>query len=133
MKPRPKWIAAISPGKRASRDAYNREAREVIEAARNIPLYCPVALAVWSETIVVECVHHLRGKNCEPLRHDKRGWLLVSMRGHSWIHHNPNKALAAGWRCPNGKWGTPFKDGEAPMPGSVAELEAKNPLRSEAT
>jgi hypothetical protein len=130
MKParKPHWIAAISPSKRASRAAYNREARRVVEVARSARAWCPVALLLWGELRLVEEVHHARGKGSEPLRHDKRGWFLVCRMSHTWIENHKAKARELGWVCPVGKFGTPFKPGEPPMPGSVAEMEAKGKL-----
>ena len=129
MKPsKPKWIAAISPSKRASVAAYNQDARLIVACARSLGWLCPVAFAVWDGARPVECCHHLRGKSCESLRHDRRGWLLVSLAGHAWIHRNPEKARKLGFLGPLGKWGTPFKPDEPPMPGSVAEMEAKGLL-----
>ena len=74
---------------------------------------------------MVEEVHHLRGKASEPLRHDRRDWLLVSREGHGWIDRNRAKARELGFLCPVGKFGTPFKPDEPPMLGSVAEMENK--------
>ena len=125
MKPH-KPIASISPGKRASVAAYNRKARLIVETAQANQCYCPVMLWRWGVLRLVEEVHHLRGKGSEPLRHDRRGWLLVSREGHGWIDRNRAKARERGLLCPVGKWGTPFKPDEPPMPGSVAEMEEKS-------
>lgn len=122
-----KRIPSISPRRRASRDAYGREARKVIIMARTRGHYCPIA-ALWKEIVLVECVHHLRGKHCEELRHDKRGWLLVSLWGHRWIDQNRDEARRRGWLAPLGKWNVKFKPGEPPMPGSVADLQEKGLL-----
>lgn len=132
MKPR-KRIASISFAKRASVAAYNREARSVVEMARSKSLICPVMNWLTGATLLVECVHHCRGKNNEALRHDKRGWLLTTVMGNGWIHKHPSQAREQGFLCPKGKWGTPFKPNEPPMPGSVAELESKNFLCTKAT
>lgn len=132
MKPR-KRIAAISESKRASVAAYNQDARLIVACARSLGWMCPIALELWGEEILVECVHHLRGKNCEALRHDRRGWLLVCRKSHSWIDRNRNMAREYGFLCWLGKWGVPFKPGEAAHPGSVADMEAKNLLRSPET
>ena len=128
MKPRQKRIASISPSKRASRAAYAREAKAVVGMARAAFLQCPVCDEMLYEYRPVDCVHHLRGKGSEALRHDKRGWLLVSLAGHAWIDRNRVMARVRGWLCPAGKWGTPFKPDEPAMPGSVADLEAKGIL-----
>ena len=133
MKRKPKWIAAISPSKRASVEAYNREARRVVMDAQERGVECPVALAIWGEIWIVTEIHHARGKLCEALRHDKRGWFLVCRKAHSWIDRNRQKAQSKGWLCPLGKWGSPFRSNEPPMPGSVAEMEAKNLLRPAGT
>jgi len=119
MKPR-KRIASISEEKRASVAAYNREARRVVVLAREHGLICPVSLKVFRVEVHVEEIHHLRGKGCEALRHDKRGWMLINRLGHFWAGNNRKKARELGFLCPLGKWGTPFKPGEPPMPGSVA-------------
>jgi len=126
---KPKWIAAISPSKRASRDAYNREARTLVAVAQSMHYCCPVMNWFDGVVVPVECIHHLRGKNCEALRHDKRGWFLVSLRGHELITSNRALARKHDWLCPLGKWGTPFKPDEPPMPGSVADLEAQGILK----
>jgi hypothetical protein len=125
---KPRSIASISPSKRASRSEYNRESVSVVQLARILGRVCPITLAVYEKQVLVECVHHLRGKNCEALRHDKRGWMLTSVAGNGWVHRNPSEAIKRGFLCPRGKWGTPFKPGEAPMPGSVADLESKEIL-----
>jgi hypothetical protein len=125
MKPR-KLIAFISPSKRASRATYNQEARRVVAEAQALNVRCPVMN--WCGVILpITCVHHMRGKNCEALRHDKRGWLLVSLTGHAWIDTNREEARRRGFLCPLGKWGTPFKPDEPPMPGSVAENNLLHP------
>lgn len=124
-----KWIASISPNKRASRDAYNREARRVVKSAQMQDWWCPIADRAWGEFHEVECIHHARGKNSEALRHDKRGWFLASLTGHRWIDRNRKKARELGFLCPLGKWGTPFKPDEPPMPGSVADLVARGILK----
>lgn len=113
-----KRIPSISPRRRASVQAYNREARRVVEEARGIFLCCVVSFILWRKFRLVEEVHHMRGKGCEALRHDKRGWLLVSRKGHQWIDQHRAEARKLGWLGP---WNTPFKDDELPMPGSVVD------------
>ena len=120
MKPR-KRIASISPSKRASVAAYNLEARRVVLIAQQAGIECPVCVG-----FLVTCIHHARGKGCESLRHDKRGWFLMTVVGNGWVHKNHAKARKLGILCPVGKWGTPFKPDEPPMPGSVAEMEKKS-------
>lgn len=129
MKTKPRWIAAISPSKRSSHNAYNREAWTLVTVANSMHLYCPVMYWLTGVFLPVECVHHLRGKNCEALRHDKRGWLMVSLSGHGRIGLYPSEAREHGWLCPQGKWGSPFGLFELPMPGSVADLAARGILK----
>lgn len=126
-----KRIASISPRRRASRDAYNRSARDIVRLGRAMGHYCPVVWALAGVTVLVECIHHMRGKGCEALRHDRRGWLMVSMTGHSMIDFHRAEARKRGWLCPLGKWNTPFKPDESPMPGSVADLCEKGLLHTQ--
>ena len=126
--PKPKWIAATSPSKRASRAAYHREARRVVDVARSKRVWCPVALLLWGEIRLVEEVHHGCGRGCDALLHDQRGWFLVCRASHVWIENHKAEAREHGWVCPVGKFGTPFKPDEPPMPGSVAELQAKGEI-----
>lgn len=123
MKPR-KRIAPISARNRASRAAYRRDVRRVIEKARWLGLVCPVCFWIKRKRVFVEENHHIRGKHCEALRHDKRGWLLVSREGHDWIERNRAKAQAWGWLAPLGKWNVCFTPDEPPCCGSVAALIA---------
>jgi len=48
-------------------------------------------------------IHHLYGR-AGKLMMWTPGWLMVSRRGHLWIHNNPEAARAKGWLCPRGSW-----------------------------
>ena len=120
-----KRIASVSPRHRSSRAAYNKEAKRVTLEAKAAGMTCPIAWWAYGKGVTVECVHHLRGKHCEELRHDKRGWMLVSMLGHDWVDQNRAKARVLGFLADLGKWNTKFKPYEPPMTGSVADLVAK--------
>lgn len=123
MKPRKaKRIASVASWRRPSLNAYNREARRVVMEARARGWVCPVMKEILGENLFVECVHHMRGKHCEALRHDKRGWLLVTLWGHRWIDQNRAEAMRRGWLGPRGKWNVLFAPDEKPHPGSVADL-----------
>jgi len=128
MKPRSKRISSISPSKRSSRAAYNREAKRLVWVARATGMGCPVIWHLHRFLVMPECIHHARGKDCEALRHDKRGWFLMTVEGNLWVHRNMAAARKQGWLCADGKWGTPFKPDDPPMPGSVADLQAKGLL-----
>lgn len=123
-----KRIPSISRRRRASRDAYNREAKRVVEEARARAMVCPISERMGLKSRLVEEIHHMRGKTSEALRRDSRGHLLVSRWGHNWIERNRATAYANGWLCPYGLFGTPFKPHDPPYIGSVADLQEKGLL-----
>lgn len=58
--------------------------------------YCPVAKAIFNETLPTDQVHHMKGRIGKlylyiPL------WLAVSAKGHRWIHDNPEEAYKRGF------------------------------------
>lgn len=95
-KPRRSRIAPVSKRNRGRRAEYKRRARQFIlrQAATN-PV-CPVALAILKRKLLIEDVHHMRGRNGSLLL-DERFWLAVSRAGHDWIHTNLAEADRLGF------------------------------------
>jgi hypothetical protein len=88
-----KRIASISPNKRASHDAYNRDARAFLAGKQ---------CAVYPTLKAVE-IHHTAGR-LGPLLNDQSKWIAVSRQAHNWIHLNIAEARSFGWIAPVGAW-----------------------------
>lgn len=117
MKRKKKWGKALwttLPGRRPPRRPrrqdpsavrrYRIEARAWIAQLRSIGTRCPVVETILGERLLVDQVHHVRGR-LGPLLLDKRYWLAVSGPGHWWIGRNPAEAAKRGWLARKGEWG----------------------------
>jgi hypothetical protein len=87
-----KRIASISPGKRASRAAYNREAKRFLAGKRCLRCAKPAT-----------DVHHSAGRAGGLLLNSKL-WIPLCRDCHNWVHLHPKAACEAGFNCPKGCW-----------------------------
>ena len=108
-----KRIATVSERRRGDVEAYRREAKAFVQAARKAGHRCPVVSSIpelrngikygWPISATLTEVHHRYGRQGKLLRW-KPGWLAVSKQGHRWIHAHPEQSRERGWIAPQGQW-----------------------------
>lgn len=96
QKPR-KEIKKVSEKRKAESYLYTKKRKTFLALPEN--KYCPVAKAVFNETIEAREVHHKAGRTGKLYLYVPY-WLAVSRKGHNWINANPEEALERGFNLP---------------------------------
>lgn len=84
-----KPIKQMSDKRKKESFVYSKKRKTFLALPEN--KYCPVAKAVFNETLLTDQVHHKKGRVGKLLLYVPF-WLAVSDKGHKWIHANPEQA-----------------------------------------
>ncbi len=95
-KPKKKPNPIKKQSDKRSRESYEYTKKRKVFLALPENKYCPVAKAIFNETILTTEVHHTASRRGKLLNYIPY-WLAVCRKGHTWIHSNPKEAVKLGF------------------------------------